>query len=154
MKASTGNVIEAMTLVVPGDEYDASHNADYTEWTFSKVVIEEAGKVQIKVDLDEDYTGAADVTFQIGNKKALDKDVVAGAKYEELKNQFVADKDVSGSIKFVTLKVQVAKASLENTLSKSKAVEFIADKGDRKVVFDGTYTAKKGDVTLTSFWFE
>ena len=147
------DVIDAMTLVVPGDEFDGKDNKDGT-FTFSKVVIEESGKIQLKVDLDEEIAkDIKEVTFTI-TAKSIDKSVIVGAKYEELKNQFVADKDVSGSIKLVTLKVQAAKASLENALSKTKAVEFLADRGDRKVVFDGTYTSKKGDVTLTSFWFE
>jgi hypothetical protein len=128
--ASTGNVIEAMTLVVAGEEYDASHDNNYKEWTFSKVVIEKSGKVQFKVDLKEEVsTGVNEVTFTINGKKALDKASFSGAKYEELRNEVVNhEKDVSGSVKFVTLKVQAAKASLENTLSKSKAIEFLADK--------------------------
>lgn len=57
--------------------------------------------------------------------------------------------EVSGSISFAKLKVQPAKASLKNTLDKD--VEFIKGESERKVIFDGTYTAKKGDVTLTEF---
>jgi hypothetical protein len=127
--ASTGNVIEAMTLVVAGEEYDASHDTNYKEWTFSKVVIEQSGKVQFKVDLKEEVASGVDkVTFTINGTKAFDKSSFVGAKYEELKNETVEQTDVSGSVKLVGLKVQAAKASLENTLSKSKAIEFLADK--------------------------
>jgi hypothetical protein len=39
---------------------------------------------------------------------------------------------------------------LKNGLSKS--VEFLTNETSRKVVFDGTYTAKKADVDLNEFW--
>ncbi len=57
--------------------------------------------------------------------------------------------EVSGSISFAKLKVQPAKASLKNDLDKD--VEFIKGESERKEIFNGTYTAKKGDVTLTEF---
>ena len=152
---ASADVIDAMTLVVAGEEYDGKDNKDGT-FTFSKVIIEKSGKVQFKVDLDDEINTeiVKEVKFTIDGKSSFDKAVLAGSKYEELKNQYVAEKDVSWSVTFSTLKPQAAKASLENTLSKSKAIEFIADKWDRKVVFDGTYTAKKGDVSLNTFRFE
>ena len=145
-----------MTLVVAGEEYDGVDKSKNGNFTFSKVIIEKSGKVQFKVDLDDeiDTETVKEVKFTIDGKSSFDKAVLAESKYEELKNQYVAEKDVSWSITFSTLKPQAAKASLENTLSKSKAIEFIADKWDRKVVFDGTYTAKKGDVSLNTFRFE
>jgi hypothetical protein len=58
----------------------------------------------------------------------------------------------AGSITFAELSVVQAKSSLENNLDKS--VEFvIGDTANRKVVFDGTYTAKKADVYLDSATF-
>jgi len=116
-----------MTLIVAGEEYDGT--AVDGGFKFSKVVLEKSGKVQFKVDLQEEIADSIkEVTFQIGTKKSFDKAVFVDAEYEELKNEKVEQKDVSGSVKFVTLKVQAPKASLENTLSKSKAIEFIADK--------------------------
>jgi hypothetical protein len=41
---------------------------------------------------------------------------------------------------------------LKNELSKS--VEFLTNETNRKVVFDGTYTAKKAAVDLNEFWIE
>ena len=126
-------------------------------FTFSKVVIEKSGKLQFKVELDQEIDKSVkEIGFTLsGNKTSFDKAAFSGAQYEELRNEYVnAEKDVSGSISFSTLKVQAASASLENTMSKSKAVEFITDRTDRKVVFSGTYTAEKWAVLLNSFWIE
>ena len=50
---------------------------------------------------------------------------------------------------FSDVTVTEAKASLENDLDKD--VEFVANDTTRKVVFDGTYTAKKADIYLNEF---
>jgi hypothetical protein len=60
--------------------------------------------------------------------------------------------DVAGSISFSKVTIQAAKAALENNLT--KAVEFIQNETNRKVVFDGTYTARKGEVKLNKAYIE
>jgi hypothetical protein len=60
--------------------------------------------------------------------------------------------DFVGSITLYNLKVTAAKASLENT--KTKAEEFKKEKTTSDVVvFEGTYTAKKQDLTLTDVYY-
>jgi hypothetical protein len=60
--------------------------------------------------------------------------------------------DVAGSISFSKVTIQAAKAALENNLT--KAVEFMQNETNRKVVFDGTYTARKGDVSLNKVYID
>jgi hypothetical protein len=57
--------------------------------------------------------------------------------------------DLAGSISFSTLTIQPAKASLTNTITKD--VEFRNNESNRKVIFDGEYTAKKGGIKLNEF---
>jgi hypothetical protein len=47
------------------------------------------------------------------------------------------------------VKTQAAKADLTSKVSKE--VELILNETNRKTIFDGTYTAKKGAVTLKYF---
>jgi hypothetical protein len=60
-----------------------------------------------------------------------------------------AKPNAAGSISFSDLTVTEAKAALENNADDT--VEFIVKETNRKVVFDGTYTAKKADIYLDSF---
>jgi hypothetical protein len=60
--------------------------------------------------------------------------------------------DLAGSISFATLTIQPAKASLTNSLSKD--VEFRNKETNRKVIFEGEYTAKKGGIKLNEFAVE
>ena len=61
----------------------------------------------------------------------------------------VQEGEVKGSISFASkITIQPSKASLENDLTKD--VEFLTSETSKKVVFDGTYTAKKGDVYLNT----
>jgi hypothetical protein len=54
-----------------------------------------------------------------------------------------------GTIKVSKVTLQPAKATMSNDLTKS--VQFIKEESARKVVFEGTYTAKKGDIYLNKF---
>jgi LysM repeat protein len=68
-------------------------------------------------------------------------------KYEESGKS--AKDETSGSISFSKVTIQPSKASLKNNITKD--VEF-ANKATRtEIVFDGTYTAKKGDIELNEF---
>ena len=140
--------IEEMRLVVAGEEYDATVervSATVSTFTFKNIEIEESGKLQILVDLDEDaLLSGTVITFA----PTINKSVISGAKYTDTK-KYVSSSDVAGSISFASkLTVQASKASLENDLTKT--VEFVLQQTSRKVVFDGTYTAKKGDVYLNT----
>ena len=141
--------IEKFTMYVNGEEYDGtkgtpsytSPDDNYVEYTFEGVEIEESGKIQFKVDLvDHERFNNLEMSFSTFGK-------FTKLEYSESSSSAVSE--VSGSISFSKLKVQPAKASLKNTLDKD--VEFIKGESERKVIFDGTYTAKKGDVTLTEF---
>ena len=68
--------------------------------------------------------------------------------YDESGKQVQAS-EVSGNISFGKVTIQPAKASMTNSLTKE--VEFLTNTTDKKVVFDWTYTAKKGDVELNEF---
>ena len=140
--------IEEMRLVIAGEEYDATPikaNADAT-FTFSNVEIEKSGKVQILVDIDDDAATGQTVTFTPAFNA---KNAFVGARYVDARED-VDQSEVAGSVSFVSkLTIQAAKASMENNLTKD--VEFIRQQTSRKVVFDGTYTAKKGDIDLNKF---
>lgn len=139
--------VDDMTLVIAGEEYDGSNRkvaGSNVTFTFNGIEIENSGKVQVKVDLNKDAEGT--VTF---NPSTLNKVQFSGARYVDAR-QSVQSGDVAGSITFASkLTVQAAKAALENKLTKT--VEFVKDETARKVVFDGTYTARKGDVNLNKF---
>ena len=128
---------------VAGDwtEYTATNLARYN---FKNVDVEKSGKIQFKVDiLDNPAAKAKTINFSAFNKSAFD-----WAKYDST-NKYVAIADVAGSISFSKVTLQEAKASLENKLTKD--VEFLQNETNRKVVFDGTYTAKKADIDLNKF---
>ena len=83
------------------------------------------------------------MTFTTFGKAAFE-----GAKYDNT-NKYVQQGDVAGTISFSKVTIQPAKASLENSLTKD--VEFFQNETARKTVFEGTYTAKKGDINLNKF---
>jgi uncharacterized protein YfaT (DUF1175 family) len=73
---------------------------------------------------------------------------LSGARYSEAR-ETVNGSEVKGSISFATkVTIQPSKAALENNLT--KRVEFVTNETSKKTVFDGNYTAKKGDVKLNS----
>ena len=169
---------ENLTLVINGDEFEgkrtvvgatwtwdatsgtcniawitteAKCKAAYTDaaqavFTFNNVNIDESGKIQFKVDI-LDNERAANKTLQFS--PSINGDLIAGAKYDNVSKQYVKAGDVAGSISFSKVTIQAAKAALENKLSKD--VEFLTNETNRKVVFDGTYTARKSDLDLNKF---
>ena len=148
------NIIDSMRLVVAGEEYDAHKDYDTNSATFSfsNVEIEKAWKVQILIDIDDDATPASTITFSAPT--SINKNIIANgtARYADAKST-VLPTEVVGSISFATkVTVQASRASLENTLSKD--VQFVMNETSKKTVFDGTYTAKKGDVYLRTVAIE
>jgi hypothetical protein len=81
------------------------------------------------------------------NFSTFNADAFSSVVYDESNKS--AKTEVSGSISFSKVSIQPAKASMTN--STTKEVEFANKETNRKVVFDGTYTAKKGDVKLNKF---
>jgi hypothetical protein len=73
------------------------------------------------------------------------------AKYDSA-NKPVLLGDVAGSVSFSKITLQAAKAALENKTT--KAVEFLLEETNRKTVFDGTYTARKGDIFLNKVYID
>jgi len=116
-----------------------------SKFSFTNVNIDESGKVQFKVDIADDEN--AEGSFTIG--ALLDGAKIDGAKYDNVSKQYVKAADVAGSISASKVTIQPAKAALENKLSKD--VDFIFGETSRKVVFDGTYTARKADINLNKF---
>ena len=153
--------IDALRLVVDGEEFDAKceKGSTNTTCTFNKkFTIEKDGKLQIVVDINDDATPDSTVEFQIAGKSLFGKTSIGttdgyvnGLTYEDSKDKVLAA-DFVGSITLYNLKVTAAKASLENTLT--KAQEFKENKTTSNVtVFEGTYKAKKQDLTLTDVYY-
>ena len=145
-------MVEAMRLKVGGDEYEGKKqpenytNGSNLSFLFKNVEIDNDAKVQFLIDVrDVDLFSGKSVTFSIEGKGWSD------FYYTEWKAD---DKiDVAGSISFSKVTFQAAKASLTNTAS--KAVEFKnGEQSDRQEVFNGVYTAKKGDIKLNSWSLE
>jgi len=147
--------IKNMYFVIDGDEYDnwtITESAGVYTIPFKDVSIEKSGKIQFKIDIKDPTDGISgspvinfDASFGGAN--------LSWAKYDNVSKQYVKASDVAGSISFSKVTIQAAKASLENNLSKD--VEFLLKETNRKVVFDGTYTAKKGwDIDLNKFFIQ
>ena len=140
--------VESLKFVINGDEYEGKpdNKKAPTKFSFTNVEIEESGKAQFLVGIFDKDDVKGSVSFSAFNKNAFD-----GAKYSDA-NEPVQTADVAGSISFSKVTIQASKGALENNISKE--VEFITNSTTRKTVFDGTYTAKKGDVNLNSFYID
>jgi hypothetical protein len=144
--ANTG--IESLKFVINDDEYEGkrSESAGNVTFSFKNVEIEKSGKAQFLVSIYDREGVAGSFTFSAFNKNAF-----SGSKYADA-NEPVQIADVAGSISFSKVTIQPSRWSLENNLTKD--VEFLINDTSRKVVFDGTYTAKKWDVNLNSFYID
>jgi len=144
--ANTG--IESLKFVINDDEYEGKRSESGANVTFSfkNVEIEKSGKAQFLVSIYDKEGVGGSFTFSAFNKNAF-----SWAKYSEA-NEYVQTADVAGSISFSKVTIQPSKGALENNATKE--VEFITNSTTRKTVFDGTYTAKKGDVYLNSFYID
>lgn len=135
--------IDTLTLMVNGTSEDAVRAADGVTFTFRGVTLEKNATVKLVADLVTDMP-VRTITF---TPATISRTSFANARYED-SNEPVAN-NVVGSIAISTLRVQAARGSLSNTLSKS--VDFVTrEQANGRVLFDGTYTAQKQDVTLKS----
>ena len=144
----SGDLISEMRLLVAGEEYVATKTGSNNTrtFTFPDFEIEESGKVQVVIDLDEYAQAGAVITFD----GSFDDAIFSGAEYSDSSSSKVQPDEITGLIGFATkLTVQAGKAWFTNSLS--KAVEVLDNDVTTKTVFDGTYTAKKNDVNLTDF---
>ena len=152
--------VEAMSIALEGNEaYDAKCTTDKTSapkkgvttCVFKNVILEKSGKVQFKMDLHADTAKDVTLTSKIvvtpDEYTSFNNGAFKNAIYDNSRKA-VANGDVAGGITLEKVKVQPAKAALENKLSRD--VEFLTNESTKKVVFDGTYTAKKGTVNLNS----
>jgi len=147
------DAIEAMRLVIAGDEYDGEHDSTYTTWTFSNIEISESGKIRLYVDTNSDTSDANvakfggksyTLTFADGANDGWDSfHYVNGVKG--------ANADPSGSITISKLTIQTPEGTLVNNLSSSDDVEFPNKELNTEVVFEGTYKADKQNVYLNTF---
>jgi hypothetical protein len=131
-------------MFVDGEEFEAKQNG--TSFTFSNVEIAESGKIQFKIDLQDEPEAQGKIVKLTPN---FNGDAFKNARYDNSRDD-VNTGDISGTISFSQVTIQAAKATLKNSLS--KAVEFMNDDTNEGVVFDGTYTAKKSDINLNKFY--
>jgi hypothetical protein len=131
-------------MFVNGEEYEAKK--DGTTFKFSNVEIAESGKIQFKIDIED----ADSVTGTVKLTDNFNRDDFKGAKYDNTR-EYVKTGDVSGSISFSQVTIQGARSALKNNMSKDY-VDFLTETTDTKVVFDGTYTAKKALINLNKFY--
>jgi hypothetical protein len=65
--ANKANIIEDMTLLIDGEPFDASANANKTEFTFTNVFIDKSGEFELNVDVvDEEDANGEEVQVSIG----------------------------------------------------------------------------------------
>lgn len=117
-----------------------------TTFQFKNISVEKSGKIQFTVNIADDVTAGGSFTVTSFGSQ------LAGARYDNVSKKNVVAGDIAGSIAFSKVTIQPAKAALENNLTKT--VQFLKDQTNRKVVFDGTYTAKKGNIELNKFVIE
>ena len=133
--------VVSIKMYIAGDEYESNK-----DWTFKDVVIEKSGKVQFVVEL-EDLEAIDDGTITF-TPSVVDYAALS-PKYDD-SGKSVEEKDFAGSIQLSKIKVQPSKWNLDNKVTKD--VEFITLETSVKTpIFEGTYTAKKGDVDLKTF---
>jgi len=155
-KGDWASFIKQMTVVVNGEETDASSSctavkanpatSDECTFKFTNVEIEKSGKVQFKIDVRNSKVDKQTVTFTTFNADAF-ADGTKWIVYDESGKS--AKSEVSGSITFSKVTLQPARASMTN--SNIKDQEFANRDSQRKTIFNGEYTAKKGDVKLNEF---
>lgn len=136
--------VSAVKMFVNGDEFEAKKNG--TGFEFKNIDIEKSGKIQFAIDVEDNDNASG--TIQLS--PTFNKDAISGARYDNV-NEDVKGSDVSGSISFSKVTIQAAKSTLKNDLTKDVEV-LQGETSSRKVVFDGTYTAKKAEVLLNSFY--
>ncbi len=141
---SSNTWVSALRMFVNGEEYEAKK--DGTTFKFSNVEIAESGKIQFKIDIED----ADSVTGTVKLTDNFNRDDFKGAKYDNTR-EYVKTGDVSGSISFSQVTIQGARSALKNNMSKDY-VDFLTETTDTKVVFDGTYTAKKALINLNKFY--
>jgi hypothetical protein len=130
-----------MRLVIGGEEYDGTKKAADHKFEFNGLEIEKSGKVEVRIDIKDDVEGNIEFDGSLNSASF-------NLKYDESGEPVEADR-VVGSLSISTVKIQAAKASLEN--KNTKDVELIVNENNRKTIFEGTYTAKKGAVTMKNF---
>ena len=145
---SDSKAVAALTLFVNGEEFEWKRTNSWAgyDFTFSNVEIAESGKVQFKIDIEDNEEVA---TWTVKLSKNFNRDAFDWAKYDNSREP-VKTGDVAGTISFSNITIQSARATLKNSLTKD--VEFLNEETNTKVVFDGTYTAKKALVDLNKFY--
>ncbi len=114
---------------------------NWTFYEFRGLEIEKSGKVEIRVDVKDNAEGTISFPASL-NSSSFE------LKYDE-SGEEVYTTQLAGSLNISNVKAQAAKASLEN--KNTKEVELIKLETNRKTIFDGTYEAKKGAITLKNF---
>ena len=144
---ANNDYVTAMRIFLDNEEL-AEAKKSGTQFTFSNVEIAESGKIQIKIDIEDNDNATGSFTITSN----LNKDIFAWAKYDNSR-KYVETGDVAGTISFSKVTIQAAKATLKNTLSDS--VEFInGETSDLEEVFKWTYTAKKALINLNKFYID
>ncbi|MBQ7074755.1 hypothetical protein IJM86_07085 [bacterium] len=133
--------IESIKLVINGDSYEFTSKKD---WTVRNVTIDEDADVEITADVASDAISGHVVSFVIGGSTGvINTSALSGAQYENDKS---AEVIFNGSISISKLKVQAAKASFVNNITKK--AQFKVKETTTNTVFEGVYTAKKGETKV------
>lgn len=146
MIGGTINSIEAMKFVLGDKEFN--WRKDWTRFLFDNVLIEKSGKIWFKIDIAESALVWEHISFKIRWRESFSREAFDGARYYDT-NTLISSDNIRWSVTLESLQIQKGITSLENNLTKD--VEFLADRASRRVVFDGTYTARKGAVKLNVF---
>jgi len=154
VKEDSVPAIDEIRLVVNGEEFDGSKwttTNHITTYNFKGVEIEKSGKVEVRVDLKsaDDIKKVDPDLVSVEFAESINSTSFIWFKYDESGKTIDDDNEVSGSISISSIRIQAARASLEN--KKTKDVELINKETNRKTIFEGTYSAKKGAVTLKDF---
>ena len=135
--------IDTLSMIVGNETFDATRGSDKKTFTFKNVVLEKNASVRFQADLADDAAHGTTIAF---TPSTFGRNQFANAKYDESREP--VGSNVIGSITLSSIKVQAAKGSL--TRNNSRDVEFVNGQTADRVVFEGTYTAQKQDVTLKS----
>ena len=144
---SWAKFVTALRMFVDGDEFEAKKSG--TAFTFSNVEIAKSGKIQFKIDIeDNDAAQWSGISFEPN----FNGDAFADSKYDNSR-ETVNTGDVSGTISFSNVTIQPARATLKsNTSSLKDPTEFLNGETTSNDVFKGTYTAKKALINLNKVY--
>ena len=150
-EGSGAALVEAIKVFVDDEEFEANKNGQIKD-----VLIEKDATIKVVVDLDDDPDSAHSgepITIKVNNAQTLNATTLGATENSNSNLEYnnsgepVSSKNIAWSISISSIKLNVSSASLKLS-SWLKDAEFVKGQTTTKTIFDGTYTAKKGDVDL------